>query len=98
MTGNTQDRSCACNGGFLIDITGEVCPLTFVRTKLLIERMPPGAFGEVRLKGSEPLANVPRALRGEGHEIIELSPEEPFNPDPDRVYRLRFRKRKDRSR
>jgi len=25
-----------------IDITGEVCPMTFVRTKLKLERMQPG--------------------------------------------------------
>ncbi len=26
-----------------LDITGEVCPMTFVRVRLLLERLPPGA-------------------------------------------------------
>ena len=46
-----------------IDITGEVCPMTFVRTKLKLERMRPGETLSVRLRGEEPLRNVPRAAR-----------------------------------
>src|SRR4029077_17836628 len=42
-----------------IDITGEVCPMTFVRTKLRLERMQPGEVLSVRLRGEEPLRNVP---------------------------------------
>ncbi len=42
-----------------IDITGEVCPMTFVRTKLRLERMQPGEILAVRLRGDEPLRNVP---------------------------------------
>ena len=44
-----------------IDITGEVCPMTFVRTKLKLERMQSGEVLSVRLRGEEPLRNVPRA-------------------------------------
>ena len=33
-----------------IDITGEVCPMTFVRTKLKLERMRPGETLSVRLR------------------------------------------------
>ena len=51
----------------------EVCPLTFVRTKLLIERMEPGQTAEIRLKGAEPLANVPRAVAGLGHPVLGCS-------------------------
>jgi tRNA 2-thiouridine synthesizing protein A len=55
-----------------IDITGEVCPMTFVRTKLKLERMRPGEVLSVRLKGQEPLRNVPRAAREEGHSILGI--------------------------
>jgi TusA-related sulfurtransferase len=34
-----------------IDITGEVCPMTFVRTKLRLERMQSGETLAVRLRG-----------------------------------------------
>jgi tRNA 2-thiouridine synthesizing protein A len=55
-----------------IDITGEVCPMTFVRTKLRLERMRPGEVLSVRLRGEEPLRNVPRAARDEGHIIMGI--------------------------
>jgi TusA-related sulfurtransferase len=55
-----------------IDITSEVCPMTFVRTKLKLERMRPGEVLSVRLIGEEPLRNVPRAAREEGHIILGI--------------------------
>lgn len=58
-----------------IDITGEVCPMTFVRTKLRLERMLSGEVLRVRLRGEEPLRNVPRAARDEGHIILGIIPD-----------------------
>ena len=55
-----------------IDITGEVCPMTFVRTKLRLERMRSGEVLSVRLRGEEPLRNVPKAARDEGHIILGI--------------------------
>jgi TusA-related sulfurtransferase len=55
-----------------IDITGEVCPMTFVRTKLRLERMRAGEILSVRLRGEEPLRNVPKAARDEGHSILGI--------------------------
>ena len=58
-----------------IDITAEVCPMTFVRTKLKLERMHSGEILSVRLHGEEPLRNVPRAAREEGHTILGIEPD-----------------------
>ncbi|MBM3642729.1 MAG: sulfurtransferase TusA family protein [Alphaproteobacteria bacterium] len=55
-----------------IDVTGEVCPMTFVRTKLKLERLAVGELLAVRLNDGEPLRNVPRAAREEGHEIVSI--------------------------
>ena len=55
-----------------IDITGEVCPMTFVRTKLRLERMQPGETLAVRLRGEEPLRNVPLAAHDECHAILAI--------------------------
>jgi tRNA 2-thiouridine synthesizing protein A len=74
-----------------LDITEEICPFTFVRTKLLVERMRPGQIAEIRLKGKEPLENVPRALRDQGEIVLSLHPETPDGA-PDGPHRLRFRK------
>ncbi len=70
-----------------IDITREVCPMTYVRVKLALEALDDGAELEVLLKGEEPLRNVPRSAREEGHEVLELS------ALPDGVSRLRLRAR-----
>ncbi len=46
--------------------------MTFVRTKLRLERLNPGETLAVRLRGEEPLRNVPRAARDEGHTILGI--------------------------
>ena len=71
-----------------IDITREVCPMTYVRTKLKLEELPAGALLEVRLRGQEPLRNVPRSAREEGHEVISLQEE----ADGQGAWRLVLRK------
>lgn len=75
---------------YYLDITGEVCPLTFVKTKLLIEKMAAGEVAEIRLKGAEPLANVPRSVRELGHEILTFAPE--IGETASGVHRLCLRK------
>ncbi|WP_084164641.1 sulfurtransferase TusA family protein [Skermanella stibiiresistens] len=62
---------------YFLDITADVCPLTFVRTKLRVERMAPGETLEVRLNDGEPLENVPRSLIELGHSIVGPEPENP---------------------
>lgn len=81
---------------FFIDITGEVCPLTFVKTKLLIESMSAGQIAEVRLKGREPLENVPRSVSDHGHSVISLEVESPTEPE-DGIHRLILKKAPDTS-
>ena len=75
---------------FFLDITSDVCPLTFVKTKLSVERMASGQTLEVRLNAGEPLENVPRSLAELGHSILAVIPE---NPDePAGIHRLWVRK------
>lgn len=64
--------------------------MTFVRTKLLIERMSVGEIAEIRLNGGEPLQNVPRSVREHGHEILNLELED--SADESSPYRLLLRK------
>jgi TusA-related sulfurtransferase len=69
-----------------IDITAEVCPMTFVRTKIALERLPIGGVLEVRLKGDEPLRNVPESARDLGHTVLALEQLE------DGIWRLLLRR------
>ncbi len=62
---------------YSLDISDEVCPLTFVKTKLLLETMAAGEIACIRLGKGEPLDNVPRTLRDQGHNVLELRPETP---------------------
>lgn len=56
-----------------LDITSDVCPLTFVKTKLAIEKMAVGEVIEVRLNDGEPLKNVPRSVEEHGHAVLSLA-------------------------
>ena len=76
-----------------LDITAETCPMTFVRVKLAIERLRPGQVLAVRLKGDEPLRNVPRSLAEHGHTVLELAPENPAQPGPNAPHLLKVRKK-----
>ena len=51
-----------------LDVTALTCPMTWVRTKLELERMTPGEELEVRAAG-EALENVPRSAAEAGHEV-----------------------------
>jgi TusA-related sulfurtransferase len=46
--------------------------MTFVRTRLALDRMAPGQILKVKLRGDEPLRNVPRTAREQGHEVLSL--------------------------
>ncbi|BCX19458.1 MAG: hypothetical protein KatS3mg117_3140 [Geminicoccaceae bacterium] len=61
--------------------------MTFVRTKLRLERMAEGEILRIRLRNGEPLENVPRALVDHGHEILRLEAVD------ERVWLLEVRKR-----
>ena len=58
-----------------IDITKEICPMTFVKTKLKLETMSRGQVLEVTLREGEPLINVPKSVEEDGHKILDLHQE-----------------------
>lgn len=85
------DDQYSTDADYVLDITNDVCPMTFVRTKLLIEKMQPGQTAQIRLKNAEPLENVPRSVREIGHEILSLEPETAQEPK-DGVHLLLLKK------
>ncbi len=72
-----------------LDLTGEVCPFTFVRAKLALEEMAAGERLEVLVDHEPATRNVPRSLRAEGQEVISVSPD-------GRGWLIRVRKQVDR--
>jgi TusA-related sulfurtransferase len=56
----------------LVDVSTDTCPMTFVRTRLRLDRMQAGEILEVRFRGDEPRQNLHRSLTEQGHTILLL--------------------------
>ena len=69
-----------------IDITDVVCPVTFVKTKVALEELDEGQILQVHLNSGEPVRNVPRSVKEEGHQVLDLRENE------DGTYELFIRK------
>lgn len=63
-----------------LDVTGDTCPMTFVRTRLALEKLAQGAVLRVRLRGAEPRDSVPRMAQAQGHSILARQ-ENPGEPE-----------------
>lgn len=53
-----------------LDLRGEVCPYTFVRSKLCLEDLEVGEVLRVVLDHLPAVDNVPRSFSNEGHEVL----------------------------
>ncbi len=55
-----------------IDLKGEVCPYTFVKTKLALEEMDLDQILEVVVDHEPAVENVPRSLKNEGQNVLAV--------------------------
>ena len=55
-----------------VDITDKVCPLTFVKAKVAMDKLEDGEVIAIRMNDGEPVQNVPRSIKEEGHQILKL--------------------------
>jgi tRNA 2-thiouridine synthesizing protein A len=55
-----------------LDVTGDVCPMTFVKAKAALEEMEDGAVLAIRMNDGEPVQNLPRSVKDDGHQILRL--------------------------
>ncbi len=58
-----------------IDLRGVMCPINFVKTKLKLETLETGEVLELVLDSGEPIQNVPKSIKEEGHKILEVKKE-----------------------
>jgi tRNA 2-thiouridine synthesizing protein A len=56
----------------IIDLRGVTCPTNFVKAKLALEDLENGDTVQILLDDGEPVKNVPRSLKAEGHKLIGL--------------------------
>jgi TusA-related sulfurtransferase len=55
-----------------IDLRGISCPTNFVKAKLALEDLEVGEKALILLDDGEPVKNVPRSLKADGHRILGL--------------------------
>jgi len=55
--------------GQTLDVSSLRCPMTWVRTKLALDRLPSGETLLVTVADGEALENVPRSARAAGHDV-----------------------------
>ena len=69
-----------------VDITDVVCPVTFVKAKVALEELDEGQILAIKLNDGEPVQNVPRSIKEEGHQVLKL------NNNEDGTYTLIVKK------
>ena len=55
-----------------LDVKGQVCPLTFVRSKLAIEKLAIGEVLEIVVDHEPAAVNVPRSMEHEGQKVLKV--------------------------
>lgn len=73
----------------VLDLRGEQCPYTFVRTRLRLEQMPLGATLHVLVDHEPATRNIPRSARDWGQAVDAVAPEGPG------LWRITMRKQVD---
>lgn len=53
-----------------IDVRRDVCPMTFVRVRLMLDRIEAGQLLEVLFSGAEPAKNLPQSAVALGHTVL----------------------------
>ena len=56
-----------------LDLRGEICPFTFVRTRLALEALPLGATLEVVVDHEPAIRNIPRSAGEWGQEVAGVT-------------------------
>ena len=62
------------NAPAALDLRGTACPVNFIRARLAMETLPPGAWLQIDLDGGEPEQMVVEGLRSEGHVVQRVAP------------------------
>jgi len=72
---NVVQQASDGKSGSVLDLLGVCCPMNFVRTKLAIDKIKAGERIEILLDDGEPIVNVTRSVKDEGHRVLNVAPE-----------------------
>lgn len=67
----------------VLDLRNVVCPMNFVKAKVFLEEIETGEIIEIILDEGDPLVNVTRSLKEEGHLILKV---EQFTETTFKIY------------
>ncbi len=56
-----------------LDIRGDVCPFTFVKSKLMLEQMQVGQILRVIVDYEPSAQSVPKSMKEEGQEVLAVN-------------------------
>ncbi|MDR0844897.1 MAG: sulfurtransferase TusA family protein [Tannerella sp.] len=56
-----------------LDVTKEHCPMTFVKTKIALNKLQAGDILNVKVTEGEPLENVPRSATEQGFKVLSVA-------------------------
>jgi TusA-related sulfurtransferase len=59
-----------------LDVTKEHCPMTFVKTKIALNKLVKGDILLVKVTEGEPLENVPRSAVEQGFKVLSVTESE----------------------
>ena len=57
---------------FQLDVTKDHCPMTFVKTKLELEKLGEGDRLDVLVNEGEPLENIPSSAKEQGFKVTDI--------------------------
>ena len=77
------------SGDAELDLRGEVCPYTFVRTRLALEAMAVGSVLAVLVDHEPASRSIPKSAREWGQEVVAVE------PAGDELWRIILVKRRD---
>ncbi len=57
-----------------LDVTAESCPMTYIKTRLQLDKLKSGDILEVLVNPGEPLKSIPDSAQEAGYKILEIIP------------------------
>ena len=63
-------KAPAVKADFEFDLKGEICPYTFVKSKLALEMLQSAQVLQVIVDNDESATNVPKSMTNEGHTVL----------------------------
>ncbi|MDQ3370925.1 MAG: sulfurtransferase TusA family protein [Myxococcota bacterium] len=80
-------------GDATLDICGEICPFTFVRTKLALEALPIGGALRIVVDHEPAIRNIPRSAAEWGQDVLGVTVLEPATVDAPARWAIDLRRR-----